>query len=78
MSFTPYDRPVRSAFVGLGRIYDLKVRGLLVRRDIGTVEVTGLERAADVRKVIVCYKNPDGSLGGRGPCDHGFESPLER
>jgi predicted dehydrogenase len=25
-SFTPYDRPVRAAFVGLGRIYDLNVR----------------------------------------------------
>ena len=24
--FTPYDRPVRAAFVGLGRIYDLNVR----------------------------------------------------
>ena len=29
MSFTPYDRPVRAAFVGLGRIYDLNVRGYL-------------------------------------------------
>ena len=28
MTFTPYDRPVRAAFVGLGRIYDLNVRGL--------------------------------------------------
>ena len=26
MTFTPYDRPVRVAFVGLGRIYDLNVR----------------------------------------------------
>ena len=29
MSFTPYDRPVRAAFIGLGRIYDLNVRGYL-------------------------------------------------
>ncbi len=27
MSFVPYDRPVRAAFVGLGRIYDLTVLG---------------------------------------------------
>ena len=26
MSFTPYERPVRAAFLGLGRIYDLNVR----------------------------------------------------
>ena len=26
MTFVPYDRPVRAAFVGLGRIYDLNVR----------------------------------------------------
>ena len=27
-SFAPYERPVRAAFVGLGRIYDLNVRVL--------------------------------------------------
>jgi predicted dehydrogenase len=27
VTFVPYDRPVRTAFVGLGRIYDLNVRG---------------------------------------------------
>ena len=27
--FVPYDRPVRVAFIGLGRIYDLNVRGYL-------------------------------------------------
>ena len=26
MSFVPYDRPVRAAFIGLGRIYDLNMR----------------------------------------------------
>lgn len=39
MSFTPYDRPVRAAFVGLGRIYDLNV---LAYRDNPEVEVVAL------------------------------------
>jgi len=29
VSFVAYDRPVRTAFIGLGRIYDLNVRGYL-------------------------------------------------
>jgi len=39
VSFTPYDRPVRAAFVGLGRIYDLNV---LAYRDNPEVEVVAL------------------------------------
>jgi predicted dehydrogenase len=39
MTFTPYDRPVRAAFVGLGRIYDLNVLGY---RDNPDVEVVAL------------------------------------
>jgi predicted dehydrogenase len=39
MSFTPYDRPVRAAFIGLGRIYDLNV---LAYRDNPDVEVVAL------------------------------------
>lgn len=39
MSFTPYDRPVRAAFVGLGRIYDLNV---LAYRDNPEVKVVAL------------------------------------
>lgn len=37
MTFAPYDRPVRAAFVGLGRIYDLNVRGYLDNPDVDVV-----------------------------------------
>jgi predicted dehydrogenase len=37
ISFTPYDRPVRAAFVGLGRIYDLNVRAYLDNPDVEVV-----------------------------------------
>jgi predicted dehydrogenase len=37
MSFTPYDRPVRAAFVGLGRIYDLNVRAYVDNPDVEVV-----------------------------------------
>jgi predicted dehydrogenase len=37
VSFTPYDRPVRAAFVGLGRIYDLNVRGYVDNPDVEVV-----------------------------------------
>ncbi len=36
-SFQPYDRPVRAAFVGLGRIYDLNVRAYLDNSDVQVV-----------------------------------------
>jgi len=35
--FTPFDRPVRAAFVGLGRIYDLNVQGYLDNDDVAVV-----------------------------------------
>ena len=37
MSFTPYDRPVRAAFIGLGRIYDLNVRAYVDNPDVEVV-----------------------------------------
>src|SRR5580704_32483 len=37
MSFTPYDRPIRSAFVGLGRIYDLNMRAYVDNPDVEVV-----------------------------------------
>jgi predicted dehydrogenase len=36
-SFTPYERPVRAAFVGLGRIYDLNVRAYFNNPDVEIV-----------------------------------------
>jgi len=39
MTFEPYDRPVRAAFIGLGRIYDLNVRAY---KDNPDVEVVAL------------------------------------
>ena len=37
MTFTPYDRPVRAAFIGLGRIYDLNVRAYAGNPDVEVV-----------------------------------------
>ncbi len=37
MNFTPYERPVRAAFVGLGRIYDLNVRAYVDNPDVEVV-----------------------------------------
>jgi predicted dehydrogenase len=47
VTFTPYDRPVRAAFVGLGRIYDLNVRAYLDNPD---VEVVALVDPSEERR----------------------------
>src|SRR5258706_10937364 len=47
MTFTPYPRPVRAAFVGLGRIYDLNVRAY---RDNPDVEVVALVDPSEERR----------------------------
>ena len=47
MTFIPYDRPVRAAFVGLGRIYDLNVRAYLDNPD---VEVVALVDPSEERR----------------------------
>src|SRR5260370_6190984 len=47
MPFMPYDRPVRVAFIGLGRIYDLNVRGYLDNPD---AEVVALVDPNDERR----------------------------
>jgi len=38
-NFTPIDRPVRAAFVGLGRVYDLNVRGYVDNDDVDVVAI---------------------------------------
>jgi predicted dehydrogenase len=45
VSFTPYDRPVRAAFVGLGRIYDLNVRAYLDNPDVEVVALVDPDEA---------------------------------
>src|SRR5882724_198137 len=47
MTFTPYTRPVRAAFVGLGRIYDLNVRAYVDNLD---VEVVALVDPSEERR----------------------------
>src|SRR5260370_8958833 len=37
VTFLPYDRPVRAAFIRLGRIYDLNVRGYVDNPDVEVV-----------------------------------------
>lgn len=49
MSFTPYERPVRAAFVGLGRIYDLN---MLAYKDNPDVEVVAVVDPREERCAI--------------------------
>src|SRR5258708_33037548 len=48
MRFGPYDGPVRAAFIGLGRIYDLNARGYIGNPD---VEVVALVDPDERRRV---------------------------
>jgi predicted dehydrogenase len=47
MTFAPYNRPVRAAFVGLGRIYDLNMRAYVDNPD---VEVVALVDPSEERR----------------------------
>jgi predicted dehydrogenase len=49
VTFQPFDRPVRAAFVGLGRIYDLNVRAYLDNPDVEVVALVdpSAERRAE-------------------------------
>ena len=64
MTFTPYDRPVRAAFVGLGRIYDLNVRAYVDNPD---VEVVALVDPSEERRAQRQRDWPDAHVrvGGR-------------
>lgn len=50
MTFTPFDRPVRAAFVGLGRIYDLNVRGYLDNPDVEVVALVDPDEARRIER----------------------------
>jgi predicted dehydrogenase len=56
MSFSPYDRPVRAAVVGLGRIYDLNIRAYLDNPD---VEVVALVDPSEERRAQRQAQWPD-------------------
>ena len=62
MAFTPFDRPVRAAFVGLGRIYDLNVRAY---RDNDDVEVVALVDPSEERRA--CFLELGAAVGMRRP-----------
>ncbi len=53
MPFEPYDRPVRAAFIGLGRIYDLNMRAYVDNPD---VEVVALVDPSEERRI---QRQPD-------------------
>jgi predicted dehydrogenase len=47
VAFAPYDRPVRAAFIGLGRIYDLNMRAYAANPDVEVVAL--VDPSADRR-----------------------------
>ena len=59
MTFTPLDRPVRAAIVGLGRIYDLNVRAY---RDNVDVEVVALVDPSEERRAQRALDWPDAEV----------------
>jgi predicted dehydrogenase len=65
MSFSPYERPVRAAFVGLGRIYDLNMRAYVDNPD---VEVVALVDPSEERR---------DQRQGDWPDAHAFASAAE-
>jgi predicted dehydrogenase len=50
--FTPIDRPVRAAFVGLGRIYDLNVRGYRGNDDVRVVAIVDPSEERRVQRQV--------------------------
>ena len=84
MEFTPYDRPVRAAFVGLGRIYDLNVLAYLDNADVEVValvdplEERRAQRGADwpaartfASAAELAAQRPGGRCGGGAAPDAG-------
>jgi len=59
MGFRPYDRPIRAAIVGLGRIYDLNVRAYFDNPD---VEVVALVDPSEERRTQRQRDWPDAQM----------------
>jgi predicted dehydrogenase len=59
VAFVPYDRPIRAAIVGLGRIYDLNIRAYLANPD---VEVVALVDPSEERRRERSRDWPDAAL----------------
>ena len=59
VDFEPYDRPVRAAFIGLGRIYDLNVLGYRGNPD---VEVVALVDPSEERRAQRQADWPDAAM----------------
>ena len=59
MAFVPYDRPVRAAVVGLGRIYDLNIRAYRANPD---VEVVALVDPSEERRLERSREWPEAAL----------------
>ena len=73
MSFTPYDRPVRAAFVGLGRIYDLNMRAYVDNPDVEVVALVDPSEATPHRAPGGLARRSNIRLGGRAGATSGVE-----
>ena len=74
VSFTPYDRPVRAAIVGLGRIYDLNVRAYVGNDDVEVVALVDPDEDRRRERQADLARSRDLRVGGRA----GRERPRGR
>jgi hypothetical protein len=65
VTFVPYDRPVRAAFIGLGRIYDLNARAYAGKRTgDGPLSWSGEEAVDVLRFALAAYaSSASGGIG---------------
>ena len=65
MTFTPYNRPVRAAFVGLGRIYDLNMRAYVDNPDVEVVALVDPSEERRAQRQADWPAAADVRVGGR-------------